>query len=427
MIYTELNRTGEIETVKAHGGVDVVEAYGSIGNQNPIFYSKKTLKGTSPLTFKALGQPLKEWKIYGETVQVGVPSPDNPADVQGCGDRTENLFDYKTMADGIKDYYIDENGVLTHYVGWNVSDYIPCNGNTFTIGKITGTSPAICLYDENKEFIVGKKYDSHGMQISITITSSRVAKYIRFCWHSTTAVVSEIMLNNGDTALPYEPYGYKIQISSAPTTTPVYLGEVDSTRHIKKLVLTGNEPWQNTYGTHLFMFQYANAPFIGGEPALCTEYIYNPVQSGLDIAMKHGEFALQKVTIEASGRTVYVYNVGLKNENYSTVEDFKAYLAQQYTIGNPVTIWYPLETPETAVANEPLHHIGNRADTISFEQAGLTISTVCGSNAIYIVSTVKPSAISITDGIKPTGYGQLLDVNDVDIQDSTGEPIYIQG
>ena len=34
---------------------------------------------------------------------------------------------------------------------------------------------------------------------------------------------------------------YKIPISSASTTTPVYLGEVESTRKIKKLVLTGEE------------------------------------------------------------------------------------------------------------------------------------------------------------------------------------------
>ena len=34
---------------------------------------------------------------------------------------------------------------------------------------------------------------------------------------------------------------YKIPISSANTTTPVYLGEVETTRKIKKLVLTGDE------------------------------------------------------------------------------------------------------------------------------------------------------------------------------------------
>ena len=34
---------------------------------------------------------------------------------------------------------------------------------------------------------------------------------------------------------------YKTPISSASTTTPVYLGEVQTTRKIKKLVLTGNE------------------------------------------------------------------------------------------------------------------------------------------------------------------------------------------
>ena len=34
---------------------------------------------------------------------------------------------------------------------------------------------------------------------------------------------------------------YKIPISSANTTTPIYLGEVETTRRVKKLVLTGEE------------------------------------------------------------------------------------------------------------------------------------------------------------------------------------------
>lgn len=51
------------------------------------------------------------------------------------------------------------------------------------------------------------------------------------------------MLNLGSTALPYEPYGYKLPLTVNSTAYPIYLGEAQTTRKIKKLVLTGGEDW----------------------------------------------------------------------------------------------------------------------------------------------------------------------------------------
>jgi hypothetical protein len=87
----------------------------------------------------------------------------------------------------------------------------------------------------------------------------------------------------------------------------------------------------------------------------------------------------------------------IRPENVSTtsLNDFKTYLQQQYTAGTPVTIWYVLAEPETAVVNEPLHKISTYADTISMAQAGVEISTTKGFNTITTGTTVLPSNIEV--------------------------------
>ena len=67
------------------------------------------------------------------------------------------------------------------------------------------------------------------------------------------------MLNAGSTALPYEPYGYKIPITCGGQTVPVYLGEVPTVRRVKKLVLDGTENWKKFETSGRVAF-YINVP-----------------------------------------------------------------------------------------------------------------------------------------------------------------------
>ena len=68
-----------------------------------------------------------------------------------------------------------------------------------------------------------------------------------------------------------------------------------------------------------------------------------------------------------------------------------SYLAAQYAAGTPVTVWYVLETPETAVVNEPLMKIGDYADSLS-----TSIPTIDGANALSVGTTVQPSEVTAT-------------------------------
>ena len=79
----------------------------------------------------------------------------------------------------------------------------------------------------------------------------------------------------------------------------------------------------------------------------------------------------------------------------TTLENWKSYLAAQYAAGTPVTVWYVLAEPETAVVNEPLMKIDGYADTVSMEQAGVSIPTNNGSTVIDYDGTLKPSEMYI--------------------------------
>jgi hypothetical protein len=196
------------------------------------------------------------------------------------------------------------------------------------------------------------------------------------------------MLNLDSTALPYEPYGYKLPILSNSTVTSIYLGEVETTRRIKKLVLTGEEiTWsQHSTLSSWFMLNLDNieSEAIVTDVEICTHYV--PSQEGA-IGIKNGEIL---VNISFNNKRLII-----KDTKYSTINDFKSFLAAQYAAGTPVTVWYVLAEPETGIVNEPLRKIGDYVDTVSYEQAGVSIAALHGNTIIDVETTLKPSQMYI--------------------------------
>lgn len=195
------------------------------------------------------------------------------------------------------------------------------------------------------------------------------------------------MLNTGETSLPYDVYGqYKIPISSAGQTTTVYLGEVETTRKIKKLVLTGEES-----GT------WSKNPTITTGNAFYNEKSiifpnYSPNKIGY---CTHFAATTSSTVSEGVYWGVNINFITDINDNIDTPAKWKKYLATQYAAGTPITVWYVLAEPETAVVNEPLRKIGDYADTVSYEQAGVQIPTNRGNTVIDVDTTLKPSQMYI--------------------------------
>lgn len=430
MIYKGLNRVGAIGDIKTNGGGEIAEVYGGIGDSNPIYYKQRDMVGTSPMQFKALGLPLKDYHIYGETRQDGTPSPDMPVDVVGCGAKTGNLFDKDNV---LENYYLN-NGVPAPYNigGYVLSDYIPIASNTATISAknttLSGLGAHWAVYDENKTFIRGGiSFDAYKIGNIAKVVDTSGAAFIRVDY--ATQILNDCMLNSGSTALPYEPYGYKLPVTTTNGTdtvsTPIYIGSeplhrigeyadyVDYSsgkivRKIKKLELTGEEEYKKNYPESTSCLYYASRSIfpgsIGITPVICNEL---PVRATAPIE------AIGINTTNPFPSVYFNFGADIMNAQPSgnTVAGLKEYLAAQYAAGTPVTVWYVLETPTEEDPPVPFPEL----------------TTLSGTNTLTVDTTVKPSEIDLTGRIKTSGYGQLLDKNLTAINDSTGMPIFIRG
>ena len=122
-------------------------------------------------------------------------------------DRTDNLFNYRTMAVGTEDYFLTSDGNMTSNTSWVITDYIPVDTLSTTLTLLqSGTTPAYCGYDENKQYITGVAYSN---QTQITLTATETMKYIRFSWRRGPYMpdnAETIMLNSGATAEQFVPY-----------------------------------------------------------------------------------------------------------------------------------------------------------------------------------------------------------------------------
>lgn len=329
--------------------------------------------------------------LVGNMSQTGTPTPQNPIQPSETGERTNNLFDYQTGTPTAYKY-LDENGnevVVAELAPWYITDYIPIPDGVLsvTLSKIGGGVPAMCAYDASKNYITGIRYNTGSAvtKVDITLTSSTPIRFIRFSYFLGNTGYDDIsskMLNTGSTALPYEPYGYKIPILSNGTTTPVYLGQVQSERQIYKLVLTGQEAWtllERDTGRTVFSMALTS----GSTVCVCSHIEYKATYTS----------ELNRVVIPNTKDKLYIsIDNTLLGETTPSASDFQTYLATQYSNGTPVCVWYVLATPTTGIVNEPLRKIGDYADTVS----DITIPTTTGKDTFDVLTTLKPSEVELT-------------------------------
>lgn len=372
--------------------------------QHKIYGSGTDSLTAFPAVIQASGDPLTDYTISGNTVQNGTPTPEAPVDVVGCGVRTGNLFDKNTT---VYNAYIETDSTWKIAPDNSKSIKIPVSSNTrytlsvskpLTIFRICETS--IDEPEPSQSGVLLSEIVSGTNINQYTFTTASDTKFIVFQGNGSVLDVwlNSLILNLGSTALPYEPYGYKIPLICRGETNNIYLGQVPTTRKIKKLVLTGEENWSGSS-----KFRIGLSGQIGTIAPICTHYRGTTTAS-------YGDLADGRVTVNGGiGLTLAINDI----VNQSSLAAWKSYLAAQYAAGTPVTVWYVLAEPETGIVNEPMHKIGNYADTISFAQAGVTIPTSDGDSTITFGTTVKPSAMSATfKGWHPVQAAKVYDGND---------------
>lgn len=323
------------------------------------------------------GTAITAYTIKGNTVQNGTPTPSNPVAVNGVGERTENLFNTFDIVGQVPSI---SNGQLINYNG-STTSLIPIISGNVTVTKPPTALLYLLLYAADMSYIGYVQNSTDTNFYGSSVTGYENAKYCRLRIDRTTGLDDiQIMLNTGSTAKPFEPYGFKIPISSGGVTTNIYLGSTQTIRQISKLVLTGTENWEDrpnyTYADR-FVLQSVTIPRTSTN--LCTHFAveYSSQQTYPYLWINNGEQII----------------INYSEKGTTTLAQFKQWLADQYTNGTPVIIYYVLATPTTGIVNEPLMKIGEYVDTLS---NAASIPTTEGANSITVDTTVQPSEFTAT-------------------------------
>lgn len=206
-------------------------AFMSIVNQVKGFV--RTVMGALPLTLEGCvdEKSIIDYKIYGQSVQDGEPTPDNPIEVESVGEKTKNLINWDYLLDDtditkVDDGYYSE----VYYHSFSTSSNIVKQLKSVLKPDVTYTLSRIC--DKSKDgatignmviYVSGSVFVRTGYwkglkSATFTITQEQidnitsVAVYFNTDGEGTT--ISEVQLTESDTVLPYEPYGkYKIPVT----------------------------------------------------------------------------------------------------------------------------------------------------------------------------------------------------------------------
>ena len=135
---------------------------------------------------------------------------DNKPGLLDLATRTNNLFNKEALS--YNEGYIKQDGTL-YSMGnntmWVVSDYIPVSsGKSYIASNLSrGGSGTYCaIYDEEKNFVRSLSITANQ---NVVFNIANGEKYIRLSVRKIDNEIQTTMLNEGSTALPYEPYGYK--------------------------------------------------------------------------------------------------------------------------------------------------------------------------------------------------------------------------
>lgn len=334
---------------------DAPTYYTARGNQPLTFYLDES-KGPFGLGFQfaedavlenvtvkpilTRGQESFEFEPYrGETI--------TPDEVELYGDAHavgKNLIPFKvktevvngvtatTRADG--SITLDGTATANTYINF---PHMMIEAGTYTLssGSAIPTGIGLSLREANNQSTNLLRV-SNGQSAATGTIAYNGDAYVYISINSGTTVSNLTIypqLEEGSEATAYEPYQGMTTALEDGDSLDLATGEV--VRRWKRLELDGTEKWTfagtNDHGISNFYTPLTD-PYVSKPPTwMCTHY---PNQNTLFADTTDRGIML------SAGYTAYI------RETYTTVEDFKAYLAAQKEAGTPVTVLYRMKKPE---------------------------------------------------------------------------------
>lgn len=282
----------------------------------------------------------------------------------------KNLFDRDNATTQVG--YFDTTGNINNGGASTLTtSYTSIEPNTnITISGIN--LERICIYDSNKNFI--ERLDGNGTTIN---TINVNAYYIRLQSATSGFNLNTIMINEGSTALPYEPYGS---------------GKWYLYKEIGEVVLDGSETgWSaNTSGANKIFYRQVTGKS-GNNIISCSNYFkYNSANNWQYI--NNNEFTMQL-------NSEYIF---IRYDEAGTLTNFKTWLST-----HPTSVYYALATPTCTEIT----------DIILINQLE-SIELLNGLNNLSITSANLPMIMNlhynyVTGGEITTSYVDLLTPNKI--------------
>lgn len=363
------------------------------------FLREKT-STTFPITFDGVGKDLKDYRVYGNTVQNGEPTPDTPIEMVSCGDlvtdtndvnygkykipvivKSKNLFDDTTLSNK----WINISGSVVDLPKSNCKRFECVEGETYTLSASYETQHAsniivMAFYDSN-DTLISRNVVSNLQYEELIATAPQNSKYLYAGYY--TIEPQTIQLEKSDIATEYEPY-------VEPVITNIYLDEplrkvgdysdyIDFknskvVRNIAKKVLNGTEDWTlpssviDDYSSYRIVNFIPNLPLRTPiEELLCTHFEAFPK------SQYQQEPIQNKITSygDTNQIIVLVSNNIADSNNQTTTANWINWLSN-----NNITLYYPKQPTEK---------------TISLPN----IPTIDGNNTLNIETEITPSQVYI--------------------------------
>lgn len=133
------------------------------------------------------------------------PTPDNPIEIQSIGEKTKNIWDEQWLTGNIQ-----VGNSVNSSTAYRSANYISVKPNTtYTFNTTTYGNIFVFEYDENKAYlnkVTGITANSH------KFTTNSGTGYIRFANRNMPTYQGDVIINEGNVDIDYEPYGYKMPI-----------------------------------------------------------------------------------------------------------------------------------------------------------------------------------------------------------------------
>ena len=358
------------------------------------------LSGIPPLSFTSKGKPLTSWSITGNTVQNGTPTPENPVEVFGCGDRTGNLFDNSLLEQGgwsaaagtIPTKLLPDETNYTRRTRYK--QIIPLLASTLSLYCPANIKINYVWIDANGISLGGSGFQKNGG----TVTAPEQAVSMTFILgldsdtECTPSDFSGINLVAGSIAPEsYEPYGYKIPIVTRG-----------------KNLLGNYEIFSGYYYDSAGTPSVADKRFIRCSPINVktgTNYVISSNLRFHSIWKFKYDQAIEKIPVD--NKNVFVFNTGtdcnrirISLQNTSGEADTSAFEWIQLEEGTTATPYEPYHEPITTpiYLDSPLYKIEGYADRLSTtEEVRIVKELVLTGNENFNIDTNLRFSIYVAD------------------------------